>query len=454
MEVMCSLIPKPNSSIVRRTTVRYSAALGLLWLASTFTSSNFSLAQTLPKPSPERIRDPLELPLKQGNLAWWDLLSGVAEKRGWELDRWSHLANDSDGWIPAQAVGALTMIAGDSVFLTQSRGDESLVVDLDKVRNKLRKRSSELRQSLPQGSSGPRGQVRWLEATRHEEKPKRAVLIVPGFQAPLGSAEPLGQSIHKATGLPVLVYSYPNDAPIAESGRQLYDELRKWELAYPELRFDIVTHSMGGLVARFALEVPSDSLSQVDRLIQICPPNHGSELALYAAPLELVEHFCRSRQESNAAEETSTVVAMIRDGLGEAKSDLRPNSLILSQLNQCERHRGVRYTILAGTQAPLAKGPSRLFQSLWNVALEHVPELDIADRKVTQLLNCDELRKGSGDGVVSVKSARLDGVEDLELLECNHLDWNRCKTSGGSQILGEIVERLTTNVELNGERQP
>ncbi len=72
---------------------------------------------------------------------------------------------------------------------------------------------------------------------------------------------------------------------------------------------------MGGLVARCALEVPSDSLSQVDRLIQICPPNHGSELALYAAPLELVEHFFRTRQESNAAGETSTIVAMIRDGL-------------------------------------------------------------------------------------------------------------------------------------------
>ncbi len=298
---MCSLIPKPNSSIVRRTKFRHRAVLGLLLLVCTFTSPSNSFAQTPPKRSPEDIRDSLELPLKQGNLAWWDLLSGMAEKRGWELGRWSHLASDPDGWIPEQAVSALTVIAGDSVFLTRSHDDESLVVDLDKVRDKLRKRSSELRQSLPQASSGPRGQLRWLEATRHDEMPKRAVLIVPGFQAPLGSAEPLGQSIHNATGLPVLVYQYPNDAPIAESGQQLYDELRKWQSTYPELRFDIVTHSMGGLVARCALEVPSDSLSQVDRLIQICPPNHGSELALYAAPLELVEHFFRTRQESNAA---------------------------------------------------------------------------------------------------------------------------------------------------------
>jgi hypothetical protein len=60
------------------------------------------------------------------------------------------------------------------------------------------------------------------------------------------------------------------------------------------------------------------------------------------------------------------------------------------------------------------------------------------------LLNSEELRKGSGDGVVTLQSARLEGVDDFEILPINHLEWGKLDELSGQRVLDEVVERITT----------
>jgi hypothetical protein len=57
-------------------------------------------------------------------------------------------------------------------------------------------------------------------------------------------------------------------------------------------------------------------------------------------------------------------------------------------------------------------------------------------------LSFDELHQGLGDGAVTVRSARLEGVEDLVVLPIHHLQWSQTQTRGGGQVLHEVARML------------
>ena len=53
----------------------------------------------------------------------------------------------------------------------------------------------------------------------------------------------------------------------------------------------LVCHSMGSLVARACIEDPLYDPGNVERLIMIAPPTHGSLIAHFAAGTDLWEHW-------------------------------------------------------------------------------------------------------------------------------------------------------------------
>ena len=215
-------------------------------------------------------------------------------------------------------------------------------------------------------------------------RPGRAVLLVHGLDEPGGIWRELAPALH-AQGHAVMQIEYPNDQPIDASAAFLLAQLRELRAAGVE-RVDLVTHSMGGLVARDALTREQGyggaaaghaELPDVARLVMVAPPNHGSRWASLRGLLEVREQAAAMLDGRWQPEE------LVVHGRGEAGDDLLPGSAYLGRLNGRALPRGLDMTIIAGR---------------W------LPER-VLGRRVDP-----RLRDALGDGVVSLASTRLSGA--------------------------------------------
>src|SRR5690606_20221809 len=117
-------------------------------------------------------------------------------------------------------------------------------------------------------------------------------------------------------------FAYPNDQSLGESACLLSQELKRLRETVLDRPIVLVTHSMGGLVARAAIEDPELNPGGVTRLIMVAPPTHGSHLARFAVSPDVWEHWL-ARSKGNPWRRSVDAMA---DGLGEAASDLVPGS--------------------------------------------------------------------------------------------------------------------------------
>ena len=79
-------------------------------------------------------------------------------------------------------------------------------------------------------------------------------------------------------GIPARAYGFRSRKDSLEThGEGLADFVEGWLGSVP--RLGIVTHSMGGLVARAYLGGPRGCQAERVRMVQIAPPNQGSQLA-------------------------------------------------------------------------------------------------------------------------------------------------------------------------------
>jgi pimeloyl-ACP methyl ester carboxylesterase len=275
----------------------------------------------------------------------------------------------------------------------------------------------------------------------HVEK-NHLIVVIPGLHGGDSTACEMAAAIHQRTGLASCAFRYPNDAPVDESTDYLVQVLKKLHLEYPKRTLTLVTHSMGGLVARNAIEQrlkDNPRCLGIERIVLICPPNQGSIFAEYAGVLEGAEQLQRLLKRGSGRK----FLAGILDGFNEAPNDLIPGSEFLQKLQAAKRHPQVKYAVLAGDAGlidPLiALVGNELLELLKREAKNPKPIQDRAHN----LLNSDELRKGLGDGVVTLVSAKLEGVTDFEVLPINHLEWGELDKPSGQRVLDEIVERIT-----------
>ncbi len=124
----------------------------------------------------------------------------------------------------------------------------------------------------------------------------------------------------KSAGYQVGYFSYPNDQPIADDETFLSQQVSALRDLFPKLQLNIITFSMGSLVARDYVEGP-DYHGGIDRLIMLAPPNHGSTWAHFRVLAEWKEQF-----EMYMNDPQWSPTWMITDGLGEAGRDLLPGS--------------------------------------------------------------------------------------------------------------------------------
>jgi pimeloyl-ACP methyl ester carboxylesterase len=276
----------------------------------------------------------------------------------------------------------------------------------------------------------------WEKAA--EKKP--IVILVHGFNSSPAQNAAMMVPIREA-GFPCGTFAYPNDQTILQSAQLLSGELRRLAIEHPNCRVALICHSMGSLVARACVEDPLYDPGNVQRLIMIAPPTHGTLIAHFAVGTDLWEHWLARRKGGPWRRTRDSII----DGLGEAADDLCPDSQFLRELNGRPRNAGVRYSILLGTGATLDDAQMAWIRKSVCESLAKVPGAGRRAERLDDILSdIDELIEGKGDGIVAVKRGRLDGVEDTLVLPFGHL---AVTGEPRTDVLREVQKAVLQRVE-------
>lgn len=268
------------------------------------------------------------------------------------------------------------------------------------------------------------------------------VVLVHGYNSsPLRNAAVLEPA--REAGFPCATFAYPNDWEICESASRLSQSLKQIAQQHPQQKIALLTHSMGGLVARACLESPELDPENVSRLIMIAPPTHGTMLAHVAIATDVWEHWLGRAEGGPWARCRDSVI----DGLGEAADDMVPGSSFLADLNARPRNPDVRYTIFLGTCASVTEGEMKWMRTALQETGGQCPGLRDCTGRFDELLSdMEELVEGKGDGVVALKRGRLDGVDDVIELPFGHLNCTGARDCEAVERLqAELLTRLKSS---------
>lgn len=215
----------------------------------------------------------------------------------------------------------------------------------------------------------------------------------------------------------VLRFIYPNDGPVEWSGKRLSQDLKSLVRKHPEFRCQVIAHSMGGLVTRYCLETTECYPGPiVTDFVSLGTPQHGSRLASGQGLVELIYQHALPVPDPRWTANN--------DGIGEAALDLMPDSQFLRRLNKLPPAPGVRYHVAAGdhgffTDETVERARKKLQQLAKAGKLSGKRLADLLE-----MIGADELRRGRGDGAVSLRSAKLRAVQ-TKVFDVNHLQIHR-----------------------------
>jgi pimeloyl-ACP methyl ester carboxylesterase len=278
----------------------------------------------------------------------------------------------------------------------------------------------------------------WQQAT--EKSPQLPlVVIVHGYNSTPERNAAVMEPVH-AAGYPCGGFAYPNDWDIADSAALMSRQLKAFAKDHPDKKIVLVTHSMGGLVARACVENSELDPGDVTRLVMIAPPSQGTQLAQFAVATDVWEHWISRHDGGCWTRWRDSIV----DGLGEAADDLTPDSAFLTELNARPRNPRIHYSVFLGTGASVSQDEMNWVRAALQKTGGHFPGLSGSAAKLDGVLaDMEELVDGKGDGIVAVKRGRLAGVEDVVVLPFGHLsctgkpDYDAVK-----QVQAELMARL------------
>ena len=246
---------------------------------------------------------------------------------------------------------------------------------------------------------------------------KPVIVLIHGFNSTPQQNAALMVPIRNA-GFPCGTFAYPNDYILRNSAQLLSGELRRFKRENPHRRVYLVCHSMGGLVARACLEDSLYDPGNVDRLIMIAPPTHGTVIAHFAVGTDLYEHWI-ARTKGWPLQRNARLGCRWN---GRSRRRPLPAIRIFAELNARPLNPRIRYSVLLGTGARLSESQVAWIRESVCDSLAKLPGGGGSAAHLDALLaDIDEIVQGKGDGVVAVKRGRLDGVADTLVLPFGHI---------------------------------
>jgi len=401
------------------------------------------------------------LPLDDGEVDFGKLLGLIVDELGWDgqsvrnrID-WKVSVTSTIGKFRLRLIQEITRD-----IVTFRTDPDRLVVRFDETR--LRQEENEIRSGVrrlierwfPGAAASAEesfgilvyladDRVLTLEQAGDEKLvPDQVVVLVHGLDEPGKVWRSLIPALLE-TDYFVCEVNYPNDQPITDSTAFFAEQL----VALHDLGVrDVacVAHSMGGLVSRDVLTNPRyyngtgyghPHYPDVQRLITVGTPNHGSAIARFRFATEIREQVERTLSGDGL------FLGGLLDGSGEAKNDLLPGSAYLNTLNARPLPDGVEITIIAGIASPITSDEV-------HTTIGHIkPHVSSDTRESLDELSeaLDGLVDGVGDGCVSFESTKLAGVTDFHTLEGNHLSMIRnylASSDRNPPAIPIILERL------------
>jgi pimeloyl-ACP methyl ester carboxylesterase len=389
-----------------------------------------------------------------GRVAWESVARGLARARGYEDGSLAGLLPSGgvrvDGVVgallraglnralaPSIRFGLTPPKAGKPPVLTIRLGRRAILATkrrfelwLKGVLGRSVSERTEFELSLPEG---------WEKTP----KDRRLVLLVHGLHSGPEDIDSILPDLAKM-GLPAGWVRYPNDQSLDASAKLLAAKLAEIRAVRPDRPVALLTHSMGGLVARAVVEDPALDPGNVRQLILVAAPNHGSRLADYAFALEVWE-FLGDRTRSAIV---SRLFARLEDGLGGAGDDLRPGSPFLVRLNARPRNPRIAYSLLLGTGGSLtAKELVAFRDGVRKAGKTNRFVRFFGSRLEADLADLDEVVRGKGDNAVALKRGRLEGVTDVATFPFRHsVAWDDPDDPGSAAVRRAVLTRLARSL--------
>lgn len=254
--------------------------------------------------------------------------------------------------------------------------------------------------------------VEWGLMMPEDFDPKRpTVVLIHGLESTTKDVRKAAIFL-ESKDVQVLLFEYPNDGPVATAARRLSEQLKGLKGSHPGTRVAILAHSMGGLVARYCLEMPGQDPGCINRIVMLGTPHGGSNMAKGQKWLELA---------NSVGVLLDRKWTIVNDGQGEAAVDLTPGSPLLQQLSRRQRTANVHYACVVGTKAYLTeKQQAESLEELRALlARRSVPEAK--RHAILSFVASPELCHGKGDGAVTIENATLSGADVVRHFPRTHL---------------------------------
>jgi pimeloyl-ACP methyl ester carboxylesterase len=362
---------------------------------------------------------------KNGEVQCRDIIARLARASGISLERQvADLTLSTQGLARALTKTLLSETLGPEVAITFQRGAMVMTIDerilTAERRDEWRRRLRDLADRAGEAAGRRHAYgMRALKSFRPNDAARPTVCLIHGLNSSSGGFVHMIPFLEEA-GYGIVVYDYPFNRSIAESCRGF---ARDWadfrKQVNDRLRWSILGHSMGALLARSLVEDDASWAGDVSSLILIAPVNQGSHLAKVQTVVQLTNGL-----KAISGKNTAKAMMNLSDGLGQAAEDMLPESPFLKGLNRRLRRQGLTYHILAGDRGFLTRDGRVQIEGRVNLLTQNTGVFgrmaQIATADLSELL--DELTDGTGDGCVSVESTRLAGVTDHLTIHANHAE--------------------------------